>query len=64
MIECYNKRVEEMKAGGGGDRKGESTPVLDSEMSRFRGVSVANAMTPTVEPVNVQMPWKGSKAHL
>ena len=61
LIECYNKRVEEMKAGGGGDRKGESTPVLDSEMSRFRGVSVANAMTPTVEPVNVQMPLEGLK---
>jgi len=61
LIECYNKRVEEMKAGAGEGRKSKPTPVSDSEMNRFRGVSVADAMTPSVGPVNVKMDLEGLK---
>ena len=59
LIECYNKRVEEMKAGAGEERRGKPGFASDSEMSRFRGVSVADAMTETVAPVNVQMDLEG-----
>jgi CBS domain-containing protein len=60
LIECYNKRVEEMKAGTaeGGARP---VPASESEMSRFRGVFVGDAMTPTVEPINVAVDLEGLK---
>jgi len=62
LIECYNKRVEEMKAGGTAeDRKRSTDPATDSEMSRFRGVLVGDAMTPSVEPINVAVDLEGLK---
>jgi hypothetical protein len=61
LIECYNKRVEEMKAGTADDRKKSPVPASDSEMSRFRGVLVGDAMTPSVEPINVAVDLEGLK---
>ena len=61
LIECYNNRVEEMKAGTAENQRGGITSASDSEMSRFRGVLVGNAMTPTVEPVNADLNLDGLK---
>ena len=61
LIEYYNNRVEEMKAGTVDDRRSNAVPASDSEMSRFRGVIVGDAMTPTVEPVNIALDFEGLK---
>ncbi len=61
LIERYNKRVEEMKASTAQDQRKKAIPMPDSEMSRFRAVTVADAMTTTVEPVNVNVDLEGLK---
>jgi chloride channel protein, CIC family len=61
LIECYNKRVEEMKAGTAEHPKSLAASAQDREMSRFRGVLVGDAMTPTVEPVNSAVDLEGLK---
>ncbi len=61
LIECYNNRVEEMKAGTAEATRSPSAPVPDSDVSRFRGVLVGQAMTTAVEPVNINLDFEGIK---
>ena len=62
LIEYYNNRVEEMKAGTAGDApQSPVTSASEREMSRFRAVLVGDAMTTTVEPVNVNVDLEGLK---
>jgi len=62
LIAYYNKRVEEMKAGAQGEVKEKSAAVSDAEMNRFRLVSVEDAMTSTVEPVNADLDLEGLRS--